>query len=267
MTTAFVLRRAFQAVLPATLLLAACGKDDKPADPVPVVDQGRIKVHHAAASANVPVKFLFDDVEKATLSYELNSSYSGYQAVNTGSRSIKVNVAASGTTATSQNVTVEKDRNYSYFAYANSGSGVAGLFIPDDLTPPASGKAKIRLVHLAQGTSNPLKLSSESIAGLIDVNNINVVVANYTPIPPATTPPAGSTVGASSFVEIPAGPYNIAITYGSPSVAVTHVGDGSGSGTGTKNYEAGKIYTVVFRGSSALLDPALQPKAVVISNN
>ena len=256
----FFFRRAAQVVLPATLLLAACSKKDTPA-PTPVPDTGRINAYHEAASANVSLKFLVDDAEKATFTYGQTSSY---QSVNTGNRLLKINVASSGTAATSQTVMVEKDKSYSYFAYANAASSVGGLFVTDDLAAPtSSANAKIRLVHLAQGAASPLKLSSTSVAGLVDVTGINVAFAGSTPTAGST-----ATIGYSSFVEIPAGTYNIAITSGSPSVAVASVGDGTGTGTGTKNYEAGKIYTVIYRGTNnALLDASLQPKAVLVQNN
>ena len=265
MKTSHILRRTALALLPAALLLSACGKKDTPA-PTPVPDTGRINNYHMAASANVDLKFLFDEAEKANLSYGGNS---GYQSVNAGSRVLKVNVATSGTTATTQTVTVAKDKSYSYFAYANSGSSVAGLFVTDDLTAPGTAagvqQAKIRLVHLAQGAAEPLKISSSSIGGLVDVPGIIVRFAGSALAP---TDPATVTVGFSNFVDVPPGTYNLAITSGSPSISVASVGDGSGSGTGTKMYEAGKIYTIVYRGiNNALLVPALQPKAVLIQNN
>jgi hypothetical protein len=258
METPFILRRALQAMLPAVLLLASCGKDDDPAVP-PVADAGKINAYHQAASANVGVKVLFDDAEKATLTYGQSSNY---QSVNTGSRTIKINVASSGTTAATQTVTVEKDKNYSYFAYANTASTVAGLFLTDDLTAPTSGNAKIRLVHLAQGSvSTPLKISSTSVAGLVDVSGVNVLFAG-------AAPTAGASVGASEFVSIPAGSYNLSVTTGTPSISVAAVGDGTGAGTGTKNYESGKVYTIIYRGiNNPLLDPTLQPKAIVVQNN
>ena len=142
----FFFRRAAQVVLPATLLLAACSKKDTPA-PTPVPDTGRINAYHEAASANVSLKFLVDDAEKATFTY---GQVSGYQSVNTGSRLLKINVASSGTAATSQTVTVEKDKSYSYFAYANAASRVGGLFVTDDLAAPtSSANAKIQNTFIA----------------------------------------------------------------------------------------------------------------------
>jgi hypothetical protein len=81
-------------------------------------------------------------------------------------------------------------------------------------------------------------------------------------------------LGASNFVEINAGPANLLITTGTSPTGSTvgAVGDGTGTGTGatgtgTKNYEAGKIYTIVVRGTAGLPDPARQPKAFIIQNN
>jgi hypothetical protein len=245
-------RRAALAVLPATLLLAACSKTDTPA-PTPAVDTGRISVYHMAGSANVGLKFLFDDAEKANLTYGQSSLN---QSVNAGARTIKVNVASSGTNVAIQAVTVEKDKYYSYFAYSTSGTQLAGLLTPDDLSAPSSGKAKIRFVNLGQGSPTPLKLSTTA-ASAVDIVGTETAFAT-----------------SSSFIEVLPGSYNIAVTSGAASTVVYNVGDGSGTSmtaTGTaanRTYEAGKIYTVVYRGlTGATIDPALQPRAVVIQNN
>ncbi len=249
MEKTFILRRAVQAVLPAALLLfSACSKTDTPA-PTPAVDQGRIGFLHEAPSANVPLKFLFDDVEKATLTYGQTASY---LALSTGIHTLRV-VNSTGTTITTKQATVEKDKSYSYFAYAPTTTTVDGLLTTDDLTIPAAsaGKARIRLVHLGQGLPTPLKLSTV-VAGISDIAGTETQFAGY-----------------SGFVDILPGQYNVAVTSGSPSVVVANVADGSGSGMGTnKTYEAGKVYTVVLRGSTnPLFSADLQPKALLIQNN
>lgn len=245
-------RRAAMAMLPATLLLAAsCSKSDTPA-PTPVADNGRISVYHMAGSANIGLKFLFDDAEKANLTYGQSSLN---QSVNTGSRTIKVNVASSGANVATQAVTVEKEKSYSYFAYSTSGTQLAGLLITDDLTP-STAKAKIRFVNLGQGSASPLKLSTTA-ASAVDIAGTETAFAT-----------------SSSFVEVLPGSYNVAITSGTSSNIVYNVGDGNGTSTaatGTpanRTYEAGKIYTIVYRGlTGTTVDPALQPRAVVIQNN
>ena len=244
--------RALGVVVPATLLLAACGKKDTPA-PTPAPEQGRISVYHMAASANVGLKFLFDDAEKASLNYGQSSLN---QTVNAGARTVKVNVGTTGASVAIQAVAVEKDKNYSYFAYSTSGTNLAGLLVPDDLTAPSVGKVKIRFVHLGQGAASPLKLSTTA-ASSVDIVGTETQFAN-----------------ASAFIEVLPGSYNVAVTSGTASTVVYNVGDGTGtstSATGTlvnKTYEAGKIYTVVYRGLTGLtVDPALQPKAVIVQNN
>ena len=244
--------RTLGVVVPATLLLAACGKKDAPA-PTPAPELGRISVYHMAASANVGLKFLFDDAEKASLTYGQTSLN---QTVNAGARTVKVNVAASGANVATQAVAVEKDKNYSYFAYSTSGTNLANLLVTDDLTAPSAGKVKIRFVHLGQGGATPLKLSTTA-ASAVDIVGTEAQFAN-----------------ASAFIEVLPGSYNVAVTSGTTSTIIYNVGDGNGTSTspvGTvanKTYEAGKIYTVVYRGLTGLtVDPALQPKAVIVQNN
>lgn len=245
-----VFRRPLLAILPALLVASACSsKKDEPA-PTPAPDQGRIKFHHMAASANVSLKFLAYDAEKASLTYGQSTNY---QSVLTGSPTIKVNVASTGNTALNKSLTVAKDKNYSYFAYAADATSLADLLITDDLTAPTSGKAKIRLVHLGQGSATPLKLST-TVAAVSDIPNTETAFG-----------------AASSFVEILPGAYNVAVTSGAASTTITNgnVGDGSGSGTAAnRTYEAGKIYTVVVRGiTGPLVDASLQPKVILIQNN
>ena len=259
MTTFPTFRRAILALLPATLLLASCSKDDEPV--APVVDQGSVLFVNAAASNPVSIKAFVNNEEKATLAY--GSATSGYQAVPTGTPTIKIdNAASAGTSFFSQTVTVAKDQRYSYFVYSTSTDATvvpAGFLVADDLTAPAAGKAKIRLVNVAFGYPNP--------AGAISLSQSQPI--GFLPITSAV-----NFLGASNFVEINSGSANLLITTGTSPTGSTvgAVGDGTGTGTGatgtgTKNYEAGKIYTIVVRGTAGLPDPARQPKAFIIQNN
>jgi hypothetical protein len=251
MTTALILRRAFQAVLPATLLLAACGKDDKPAPAAP--DQGRVLLSHAAAAANTQVTAFVNDQQVGQLNYGQSSAY---LSVNTGTPTLRIN---NGTqSVATQGLTVAKDQNYSVFAFSpNTTIGSVGLLqVTDDLTAPPAGQAKVRLVHLAVGAPSPVRLTVPS------------------PIPGTLGPDISGDVAfgaASGFFNITAGsgPINLIITStGTPRTQVLAVGDGSGSGTGTKTYEAGKIYTIVVRGIAGSAVPAVQqPQAVIVANN
>ncbi|QNH62859.1 DUF4397 domain-containing protein [Hymenobacter sediminicola] len=246
------------AALPAAFAFSACGDDDP--DPVPVVDQGKVLISHAAASANTQVKALINDTEVGQLNYGQSS---GYLNVNAGTPTLKINNSANQTAA-SQTITIAKNLNYSAFAYAPTASTVGLLQVTDDLTAPASGQAKVRVVHLAQGAPATVKLSQQTITGPVDIPSVTATF-------PAS---ATATTWASSFVSVPTGTYNLLVTSGSPSVTVVAVGDGTGTGvngtataTATKNYESGKIYTVLVRGIVGSIDPALQPRAVVIQHN
>ncbi|MDF7813078.1 DUF4397 domain-containing protein [Hymenobacter sp. YC55] len=228
---------------PAALVFTSCGDDDL-ASP----DQGRVLITHAAASANVKMKALVDNNEIGQLDYGKSSFYLN---VNAGTPTFKISVASNGNEVASQAVTIASNQYYSVFAYAPTSQTVGLVSFPDDLTAPASGKAKIRIVHLGQGAPTSVKLST-TVPAVADI--------------PSTETQFGN---ASPFVEILPGSYNLAVTSGSSSATVTNVGDGTGSGSvGNKAYEAGKIYTVVVRGvNSTLLDPTLQPRAVIIQNN
>ncbi len=236
-------RSTLLAALPTALVFSSCG-DDNSASPA----QGRVLISHAAASADVQVKALVDNTEVGQLTYGQSSSYLN---VNAGSPTVKINVASDNSQAASQAVTVAANQNYSVFAYAPTSTTVGLLAVTDDLTAPSAGKAKIRLVHVGQGSPTALKLST-TVAAVADI--------------PSTETQFGN---ASPFVEILPGAYNIAVTSGGSSTTVTNVGDGSGSGTvANKTYEAGKIYTVLMRGVSGNLIPqARQPKAVIVQNN
>lgn len=244
-------RRPFTALLPAALLLAACGKDD----PQPVApDKGNVKVYHAAAAANVAVTAFVGDQQVGQLSYGQNSAY---QSVNAGSPTVRINNGAQ--VVTSQAATIAKDQNYSIFLYspaATIGSG-ALLTVADDLTAPAAGQAKVRIVHLAVGAPSPVRLSTapSPIPGSVGAD-ISPDVAFGT---------------ASAFFPLNAGATNLTITTtGTPRTQLLAVGDGTGTGpaTGTRNYEAGKIYTIIVRGIVGAGVPAAQgPQVVVVQNN
>lgn len=253
METPFIFRRAFQVLLPATLLLASCGKDDEPAAPAP--DQGKVLISHAAAAANTQVTAFINDGQVGQLNYGQTSSYLN---VNAGTPTLRIN---NGTQAiATQPLTVAKDQNYSVFAYSPTGSigSVGVLTFTDDLTAPPAGQIKVRVVHLAVGAPSPVQLTVASAVPGANGTDVSGDVAFG---------------AASSFRNLNAGTINLGITAAGtlsagPRTQVLTVGDGTGAGTGTKNYEAGKIYTIVVRGIAGSGVPtAQQPQAVIIQNN
>jgi hypothetical protein len=246
MTTALILRRAFQAVLPATLLLAACGKDDKPAPAAP--DQARVLVSHNDANNSArSIKVTVGTTEGPSVNYGANT---GYQTVGVGAFDIKTNIAATGgAQINTENKTLAKDKSYSYFVYSGVGQATntaLGVWTEDDLSAPASNTAKIRLVHVGQGIVSPLGLSRPNASGMLDAV-----------VPPTT---AGS---ASAFVSIPTGTASYNLVNSSMNTIVPL----AGTAVLSTNFAAGKIYTMVIRGSSNPATANEQFTLDLITNN
>lgn len=246
------------AAVPAALLTACGNDDDNPVTPAP--EQGRVVLVHAAPSANTQVTALVNDQAVGQLTYGQNSSYLNVAA---GTPVLKINNSA-GQTAVQQSLTVANNQNYSVFAYSPTATTVGLLPITDDLTAPASGQAKVRIVHLGVGAPATVRLGQQTVSTPVEIAGTTVT------FPASST----ATTAASSFVSIAAGDYNLAAITGSPATTVLAVGDGTGSGvngtaaaTATRKYEAGKIYTILVRGLSGSIDPPLQPRAVVIQHN
>ncbi|MDB5269866.1 MAG: hypothetical protein JWP58_2906 [Hymenobacter sp.] len=249
MKTSFVFRRAIQALLPATLLLAACSKSDTPT-PTPTVDQGSVLFINAASNlAPTTLKFAVDNADKASLAYGVRSDY---QLFTTGSRSVLV-TAGTQSVVGPQAITVEKGKNYTFLATPTSSlTSAGGLLLSDDLTAPATGKARIRVVNLVQNVATNIRLSQ-----ITTTANGPVVVDLVTNVAPG---------GASSFVDFTPSTYALSIL-DTPGTSVAEIGDGSGTGTGTKAYEAGKIYTVVVGGTKGSIPDPQKPKAFLFQNN
>ena len=243
MKTPFILRRAFQAMIPAVLLLASCGKDDDPAT-TPAPDQARVRfVHDIVSASTVPVKALVGTQEVATLNYGQNSAYT---AVPVGAQDIKINASQTGTALAQVNRTLAKDVNYSVFAYRSgtSTAPVAPLVTEDNLTAPSSGKAKIRLVNLGIGTAaTGLGLSRVQGTGFASITTADVLYG-----------------AASSFTETDAGPVAIFLTNGgAPTTPLIT--------PNPKTLTAGKIYTVVVRGTDTPLTSDQSLTVDFIENN
>ena len=252
MKTIAIFRRTALALLPATLLLAACSKSDTPA-PAPAVDHGRVVFINAASHiAPITLKFLVDNSEKASLAYGTSSSYLD---ISTGAHPLQV--TAGTQTAFTMTLAPDKDKNYTFVATpAVSSSAVNGLLFPDDLTAPTTGKARIRVINLGQSVSTPIRLSqvTSTVTGPIVADVVTNVGLN----------------AASPFTEFAPGTYALSILDNTATASTTplaQVGDGTGSGTGTKVYEAGKLYTVVVSGTNGSLNQDQKIKAFVSQNN
>ncbi|SNR45708.1 DUF4397 domain-containing protein [Hymenobacter mucosus] len=229
-------RAALFAALPAAVAFSSCSDDDdSPATP----DQARIMAVHVAPNANVKVSVLADDAAIKELNY---GESTGYQPLTTGSRVFKVNVTGTTTTVATTTQTISKDKNYSLFAYSpsNTANSIGPLWVEDDLTAPASGKAKIRVMHLGLGAASPLTLYRTESTGTATLLLPNISFGN-----------------ASAFTEIDATTSNLYLA-NSSNVPVILIN--------SKALTAGKIYTLLIRGSASGLTSDLQIKADFIEN-
>jgi hypothetical protein len=121
--------------------LSSCG-DDSPTAPTP---KARVMAVHASPNAPA-VDLLVDNVVAGTgLAFPDNTAY---LQVNAGTRNIKVNVTGTSTTVINADLPVTAGSYYTVFA-TDSVSKIAPLVLADDLTPPATGKAHVRFVHLS----------------------------------------------------------------------------------------------------------------------
>ena len=250
MRTPCLLRFTALCLLPASLLLASCTKTDTPA-PTPAPDQGRVMFINAASHiAPTTLKFMVDNSEKASQAYATGSSYQG---LNVGTTSVQVTVGTQ--TALTSALIVEKNKNYTFLATpASSPSTVGGLLLSDDLTVPGTGRSRIRLVNLGQGTSLPSPLRLSQITTTVNgpvVADLATNVANGT---------------GSGFVEFNASTYTLSVLDNAGNT-IAVVGDGTGTGTGVYKYTEGKIYTVVLSGTVGSLNNDQKIKAYLLGNN
>ena len=182
----------------ATFALAACDDDD-PAAPAATA---QLRVVHASPDApNVDV--LVDDA--AALTDVPFKAASDYLDLPAGARNVKVRATGTSTVVIDQNATVTAGRTYTVLATGRLAS-IAPLVLEDDLTNPAAGNVKLRLVH------------ASPTAGNVDIY-VTAPAADL-----ATAAPTLSNVAflaASDYLEVPAGTYRVRITpVGTKTVAI-----------------------------------------------
>jgi hypothetical protein len=201
------------------LVLAGCGGNS---------DYAYLKFIHASPGApNV-------DIQLASASAAQNTAYgfatSGYGQVYAGTNE-KVQVFAAGkdtTAVLSANSTFTKNQYYTILAL-NTPDKLQAAIENDDLTPPASGDFKIRVVH------------GSPSAGSVDVYVTAPGVSLTDPKNPVTPVLSKFTFGTvTKYLQVPAGSYEVRVTAaGNPSAVAIDTG-----ATGVP-LMAGNIYTAV----------------------
>lgn len=193
--------------------LAACSDDDL-TSPEPTA---QLRVVHASPDApNVDVL-----VDAATpLTNVPFRAFSPFLDVEAGERRIRVRAAGTATTVIDANVDLAADQPYTVIA-TGLVAGIQPLVLEDDLTAPAAGQVKVRVVHAAPAA-----------AGVdVYVTAPGADLATATPV--LTNVPFR---GFSGYLTIPAGEYQIRVTgTGTTTVAID----------ATVTFTAGQIRTIV----------------------
>jgi hypothetical protein len=206
------LTRIGVAALAATALLLGCSDDDKTGPS----GTAQVRVVHGSPDAPA-VDVLLDGAEVLADVTYLQSS--PYLSVPAGTRNIKVNAANSATTVINASPALTRDYSYTVIA-TNLLASIEPLVLEDDLAAPAAGNIKLRLVH---GAPN---------VGQVDIYITAPGADLATATPNLIAVPFK---GASDYLEVPAGTYQVRITpTGTKTVAID---------TGALTLAAGQIRT------------------------
>jgi len=205
--------RKFLAVTLAALVAASTACSDDNNSPS---SNAQVRVVHGSPDAPA-VDVLVDGAKVLdSVTYKVAS---GYLAVPSGSRNVKVNLYSTATSVINADVVLSKDASYTVIA-VNTAAAIEPLVLMDDLASPAAGNVKVRLVHGAPSV------------GTVDIY-VTAPGANLAAATPTLTDVPFK--GASGYLEVPAGDYQVRITpAGTKTVAID---------TGTLTLAAGQIRT------------------------
>ena len=173
----------------ALIALTACDDDDA-TNPVA---QGRVRVVHAISDVNA-TDILFDGATvKTDLAYKAADAY---RAQDVGEIPIKIREANAATDLVSIDHDVEADDDYTIIAYGSEATPKS-IVLTDNNTAPAANKAKVRIVHAADGEA--------AFDVYVVEDEDDVATAN----PSAADISAGE---ASAYLTVDAGTYVVVLT-------------------------------------------------------
>lgn len=199
--------------LSATVAFTACKKND---DDNSSASKARVMFVNAAMDVGDSLRAQVNNQTLRTIPFLGNS---GYLQVDPATGT-KVSYVFTGSGNVFQETTTNFSANNNYSVFAGGDANLRAIVVrTDDLTPPAAGKSRVRLVHLATG-------------GLMVNASIGDTVAF------ATSTPFGN---ATEFREVNSG--IVAITMGDPSKL------SSIRSLPAQNLAPGKIYTFLYAGS------------------
>ena len=218
-------------LLGATMFTSCKDDDDDTASPAP--GSGKVMIIHASPDAP-DVDLLLDGTTLNTTPVSFLDN-TAYVSATAGTRTLKINVAGTTTTALQANLSVSSGKSYSVFA-VDSVSKLSGVVFEDNLATPASGKAHIRFIHL----------SPNAPAVDVALDGGSVVFGDY------------EFKEGSAFTPLDAGTYDLEVRLAGTSTVALDLDP--------ITLTAGKIYTVYAKGfAGGAGDQALG--AQIIQNN
>lgn len=197
--------------------ISLIGLTADPATPRIELADSRAKLRAVHASPNAPnVDILLDNAVVApNVAFK---SVFGFADVPSGARNVKVNAAGTATTVINVTPTLAAGRAYTAYAVGFL-ANIEALLVEDNLTLPASGVAKIRVIH-----------------GSPDAPNVDVLANDNRVL---TNVPFKA---ASDYLTVPAGTYTFKVNVTGTATTATQA---------TVNLAGGKIYTALAIGSAA----------------
>jgi hypothetical protein len=233
-----ILRFAKPILLLATVAIffTSCKPDTEPT-PVVVKTYAKIQVFHAALDASA-IDFQVDGtrINADSLPYAKGTPY--YSAeLTTGKKTVfRALLAKTNQLISTDSLALNSgDVGYSVFVYQDKDAAktVRTLNTSDDLLAPAAGKAKVRFVHLISDANVNVDVEAVAVGGSATTNNT---------FPNLTFPKV------SPFVELSSGTYDLLLKIPGTTNTLLKVKD--------VPVEAGKIYSLVARGSLQLANKA-----------
>jgi hypothetical protein len=197
--------------------ISLVGLTADPATPRIELVDARAKLRAVHASPNAPnVDILLDNAVVAP-NVPFKAVF-GFADVPSGARNVKVNAAGTATTVINVTPTLVAGRAYTAYAVGFL-ANIEALLAEDNLTPPASGAVKIRVIHGSPDAPN------------VDVlANDNRVLTNV------------PFKGISDYLTVPAGTYTFKVNVTGTTTTATQA---------TVNLDGGRVYTALAIGSAA----------------
>lgn len=188
----FPIRSFLLLSLAATLFVSCRDNDD---DDLPEPDAAAISVVNASPGQTA-FNFAFDNqiVNGPALTFGIQS---GYLLAYAGQRKFDATLGGTNQSVLTETITLEKDKYYSLFI--SGSSSLSAFLTADDVSAPASGKAKIRFIQLSPDAGT-LALNIKGGATLFNGQDFKTASA-FAAIDPATYTLEIKNTGGTAIAE------------------------------------------------------------------